>query len=250
MTTKKLAETLNYSEYHFAHSFREHTGLSVSDYIRRQRLSLAAADLLAGISATENAMKYGFDTASGFSKAFRRYYGMSPHEYKSVYSLIPKPSFQSLPKLQAIVYLLTPPDDTLEFRDAGAYWCGKDFSFSNIPADDWAKLLNPEIGEIGAWIPEESSPTGLVYAFGPIVADTSYIPEHMHLITLPAAKYAVYEVPRYALFKELSKNIVTLWNKIYEKDFVSKEYLRDESKIAFELYRGPDTYIYIPILEI
>lgn len=248
LTVELLAKISGYSVDHYAHSFRQKTGLSVADYIRRQRLALAASNFLDGASITESALKYGFSTASGFTKAFKKYYGMSPQQYKNRYFKDPRLTFQTLPELKSVVYLLTPPDASLTLSEAGAYWCGKDFSFSNIEPEDWAKLLDPNVGEIGAWIPSDSSPTGKVYALGPIVSDTSYVPEHMYVITLPAATYAVFEVPRHILYTELKRNIISLWNRLYEKWFASGELQYADEKIAFELYRGEDTYIYVPII--
>lgn len=242
-----LAEISGYSVYHFAHSFRKQTGLSVSDYIRRQRLSLAATDILNDVSVTKSSMKYGFETPSGFSKAFRKYFGMSPNEYKATYYNYLEPKFEKRSELTAIVYLLTPSDKYLKPLQAGAYWCGKDFLFSQVSAEDWQRILNPAYGELGAWIPSQNSPSGFEYAFGPIVYDTSFVPKHMSVITLPAANYAVFEVPRTVLHTQLSRNINSLCKKIHERWFASGELHLDEAKVAFELYRGEDTYIYIPI---
>ncbi len=55
------------------------TGLTLGEYIRNRRLSLAAGDLL----STEDkiitiAFKYGYQTAEGFTKAFKRQFGYSP----------------------------------------------------------------------------------------------------------------------------------------------------------------------------
>lgn len=249
ITIEQLAKISGYSADHFAHFFKNRTGLSVAAYIRRQRLSLAARDLLGGAGCSETALKYGFETASGFSKAFKKYYHISPSAYKSRWGNYLYPSFQELPELTCIVYLLEPPSKDFPLCEAGAYWHGKDFSFSRISPEDWAKLLDPEIGEIGAWMPAAPEKGGKVYAFGPVVKRTDYVPEHMHIVSLPQARYAVFQVPRTCLNSEMHRQIVFLWNELYKLWFASGKFRYDEGKIAFELYRGYDAFIYVPITD-
>ena len=90
---------------------------------------------------------------------------------------------------------------------------------------------------------------GKVYAFGPIVKSTDYVPEHMHVVTLPAARYAVFQVPATSLNSEMHRHIVCLWNKLYELWFATGKLHYDEGKIAFELYKGFETYIYVPVTD-
>jgi len=54
-------------------------GLTVSDYIRYRRLAIAGSELL----ATDNkiidiALKYGYESPDGFTKAFTRFHGSTP----------------------------------------------------------------------------------------------------------------------------------------------------------------------------
>lgn len=244
---EQLAKISGYSSDHFAHFFSKSTGIPVATYIRRQRLALAALDLLNGAACSEIALKYGFETASGFSKTFKKYYNISPSEYKARWKNYLRPSFEELPELTCVVYLLEPPSKDFPLSEAGAYWYGKDFSFSNISPEDWAKLLDSNVGKIGAWMPAAPEKGGKVYAFGPIVSRTDYVPEYMHIVSLPAARYAVFQVPRTCLNSEMHRHIVSLWNRLYELWFANGKFHYDEGKIAFELYKGFETYIYVPI---
>lgn len=245
-----LAKKFSFNVDTFSRSFRAHTGLSVSSFICRQRLALAARELLDGATPSELYSKYGFETHSGFSKAFKKYYIISPSEYKAQWEKHLEPAmYQAFPELTCICYLLEPPSADFPLSEAGAYWCGKDFSFSNISPEDWARVLDPEVGEIGAWMPAPPEKGGKVYAFGPIVKSTDYVPEHMHIVTLPAARYVVFKVPYSALNSEMHRHIVYLWNKLYELWFANGKLHYDEGKIAFELYKGFETYIYVPITD-
>lgn len=83
ITLEDLAENTFLSKYHFHRIFNEATGVSVMEYIRRRRL-IHAAERLTGTSdgITDIAMEYQFDSLDGFSRAFKRYYGISPGKYR------------------------------------------------------------------------------------------------------------------------------------------------------------------------
>jgi len=67
------------SNSHFQLVFHVVTGLTVGEYIRNRRLSMAAQDLLrSGDKVIDVAMRYQYDTQESFSKAFTRFHGISP----------------------------------------------------------------------------------------------------------------------------------------------------------------------------
>ena len=71
------------SSSHFQLIFHLVTGLTVGEYIRNRRLSLAAEDLLIpGSKVIEVAMRYQYDTPESFSKAFVRFHGVAPSKIK------------------------------------------------------------------------------------------------------------------------------------------------------------------------
>ena len=54
-------------------------GISVGEYIRNRRLTLAAQELSAtDIKVIDTAVKYGYDSADSFTRAFTRFHGISP----------------------------------------------------------------------------------------------------------------------------------------------------------------------------
>ncbi len=77
----ELAKKANMSVYEFRRIFSFVTGVPISEYIRKRRLSCAAADLLTQkISVSEAALRYGYDTPSSFSRAFKEFHGFAPNE--------------------------------------------------------------------------------------------------------------------------------------------------------------------------
>ena len=64
---------------HFQLVFHVVMGITVGEYIRNRRLSLAAQDLLSvGDKLIDVALRYGYDTQESFSKAFTRFHGVPP----------------------------------------------------------------------------------------------------------------------------------------------------------------------------
>lgn len=69
------------SEYHFRRMFSFLAGISLSEYIRRRRLTLAVFDLLhSDASILEVALKYGYQSPDAFTRAFSRVHGMTPSQ--------------------------------------------------------------------------------------------------------------------------------------------------------------------------
>ena len=67
------------SSSHFQLVFHLVTGITIGDYIRNRRLSVAAQDLFQpGSKIIDVAMRYQYDTHESFSKAFTRFHGISP----------------------------------------------------------------------------------------------------------------------------------------------------------------------------
>lgn len=87
ITAQELCDRCHYSLYHFYRLFENATGMPVMQYILRRRLLWAAWEIAQGKSVLQAALRYGFDTASGFYKAFRRELGMPPSRFAAVFRL-------------------------------------------------------------------------------------------------------------------------------------------------------------------
>ena len=72
------------SEYHFKRMFSFLSGIGLSEYIRRRKLTLAALDLKGtNLRIIDVAVKYGYDSADAFSRAFHSLHGILPSEARS-----------------------------------------------------------------------------------------------------------------------------------------------------------------------
>nr|WSZ96683.1 AraC family transcriptional regulator [Streptomyces sp. NBC_00857] len=77
----ELARIAVTSEYHFRRMFSALAGISLSEYIRRRRLTVAGAEVLAGErTLLEIAVRYGYTSGEAFARAFRAMHGVGPGE--------------------------------------------------------------------------------------------------------------------------------------------------------------------------
>ncbi|MGA5894540.1 AraC family transcriptional regulator [Streptomyces venetus] len=76
-----LARTACTSEYHLRRMFSALAGMPLSEYIRRRRLTVAGAEVLAGDETLlEIAVRYGYGSGEAFARAFRAMHGVGPGE--------------------------------------------------------------------------------------------------------------------------------------------------------------------------
>lgn len=80
----QLAALALCGEQDFRRTFSYLAGMSVAEYIRLRRLSLAALELQTGSSRVlDLAIKYGYGSADAFSRAFQAVHGVSPSQARS-----------------------------------------------------------------------------------------------------------------------------------------------------------------------
>lgn len=79
-----LSKECNVSKFHFHRIFREYQSETLNDHISRKRLELAANQLamFPYISISQIASNLGFSSSANFSKAFKRYFGVSAREWR------------------------------------------------------------------------------------------------------------------------------------------------------------------------
>jgi AraC family transcriptional regulator len=68
---------LGATEYHLRRMFSSLASMPLSEYIRRRRMTLAAADIVAGDPVLEVATRFGYGSAEAFGRAFVAVHGSS-----------------------------------------------------------------------------------------------------------------------------------------------------------------------------
>ncbi|MFJ3894882.1 MULTISPECIES: GyrI-like domain-containing protein [unclassified Streptomyces] len=86
------------SEYHFRRLFSALAGMPLPVYVRRRRMTLAAAEVLAGErTLLDIAVRYGYGSGEAFARAFRSVHGIGPGEARRTGALLtaqPRMSFR------------------------------------------------------------------------------------------------------------------------------------------------------------
>lgn len=78
-----LADVACMSSYHFHRIYREFAGETINTTVRRMRLLKGAALLLrSNLTQHQIAKQVGYGSVEAFNRAFSKYYGETPHQYR------------------------------------------------------------------------------------------------------------------------------------------------------------------------
>ena len=84
LSLNAVSEIAFFSPFHFHRIFKFVTEETLNEYVRRRRIEKSASELLhKNITTAEIAHKYGFSDNSSYSRAFKKYFGVSPTEFKN-----------------------------------------------------------------------------------------------------------------------------------------------------------------------
>jgi AraC family transcriptional regulator len=262
-----LSARAGFSPYHFCRVFQWEVGYSIMEYVRNRRLFFAASELTSGRRIVDLALDYGFETHSGFTKAFRRYFGCSPENYRAHSSFdVPKLPILKITKQYVSGGIVMEPKMVKKaaIKVAGFAIKTKAKNGENskpIPkfwhdfcTDGRQEKLHKESflknhDEFGVCFPENPENGEFEYVIGVEVKDNHSIPEGYHVCVIPEALYAVFSSPP-ADESNFVAAIQGTWKYIFSEWFPTSGYEYANNGIDFELYEeqrinGCD--IYIPI---
>ncbi len=78
---KDIADKAALSPFYYQRIFGALCGMTVGEYIRARRMTLAAQELFGSdTKVIDVALKYGYDSPDSFAKAFQRFYGITPSQ--------------------------------------------------------------------------------------------------------------------------------------------------------------------------
>jgi len=77
-----LATGLGTTEYHLRRMFSSLAGMPLSEYVRRRRMAVAAADVLGDEDLLSIAVRYGYGSTEAFGRAFRSVHGVGPGDVR------------------------------------------------------------------------------------------------------------------------------------------------------------------------
>ena len=253
----EVASRSGYSYFHFCHVFRSVTGKGLSHYITEKHLEAAKALLADGRSVTFTAMEAGFDTVSGFTRAFTQMYGLPPSKYKASVmrsdavnmasnmkgenemepEIIKKEAFKAS-------CLVIRPESEIDILENGGYWIGKDLP--ELKAASHEEAFSKSDAKIGAWM-HDADGRELYYIYGDVITDEAEADPSCKIIEIPEAEYAVFKVPVASTHEEFVANLRATWKYIFNDWFDQSAYRFDVEKTDFEYYTLNGVYIYVPV---
>ncbi|MFG2178811.1 effector binding domain-containing protein [Streptomyces abikoensis] len=242
-----LARIAVTSEYHLRRLFSALAGVPLSEYIRRRRLTVAGAEVLAGErTLLDVATRYGYGSGEAFARAFRALHGVGPGEARrtgAALSAQPRMSFRLIVEGNSSMrYRIAEKD---EFRVAGRK--------ARVPlvyegvnpaiAEFVRGIGKDELGRIAAL--SDQDPSGIVavsvlldpsraegseldYYHG-VVTGTEDVPADLDVLAVPAGTWAVFE--NSGPFPQALQH---LWRDVFTQWFPSNPY---ESRPGPEILR-------------
>lgn len=242
ISIKKLCKIVGVSEYSLQRIFIFLTGISITEYIRKRRLSRAYEELkTTDIKIIDLAVKYNYDSSISFARAFKKYFNMTPTECrqsKKSYKQFPIIKFSSNNILTELNY---------EIKDVSAktLYC---FGVSAIEYQDLLYKIRELYNTLQSNnIYEQMNTRGL---YGISICEQNlykyYVGSELKLegtqkIIIERGKYAIFNVG-----SDEQKDIVNTYNSIYNEWIKSTSYkVLDKQEI--EVYDNNNCYIYIPI---
>ncbi|MGW7085961.1 AraC family transcriptional regulator [Streptomyces sp. NPDC054871] len=234
----ELARTAVTSEYHFRRLFSALAGMPLSEYIRRRRLTVAGAEVLAGErTLLEVAVRYGYSSGEAFARAFRGMHGVGPGEARRDGAALrsqPRMSFRLIVEgSSSMQYRVVDRD---EFRVVGRK--------ARVPLVH--EGMNPAIAEFIRGIGQETlrrieslsdqEPEGIVsvsddldasraegteldYWHGVVTGTDGTVPDDMDALTVPAGAWAVFESAG-----PFPQTLQYLWRDVFTQWFPSNPY--------------------------
>jgi len=220
ITLRDIAKSVGYSAYYVSRLFKEETGLTIFEYIRRERLLQSAYTLRKGESRVlEIAFDFIFDSHEGFTRAFSNAFGITPKKYARYpnpegwlipYRYLDRRKMKSeewkmenvstfiftqiveRPKRKLILFRGEKADDYFSYVEEVG--CG--ISGNSAPWDILCEIKEALYEPVGLWLSENMRPKGTgMYAHGvEVSADYSgKIPKDFDVIDLEPCKLLVFQ---------------------------------------------------------
>lgn len=224
------------SEYHFRRMFSSLAGVTLSEYVRRRRLTMAAFELLHGDALViDIALKYGYSSPDSFTRAFQALHGVTPTEAREAgqpLKAVPRMTFQLTVKGGSEMNYRIEEKEAFHIvgitRRVPLVYEGENPAITAM----WKSLDKDTIDALKALSNVE--PEGLIQAStnfsegrldgGELdhtigVATTREGPEDLARLDVPAGTWAVFEA-----VGPFPETLQSIWGRIYAEWFPSSGY--------------------------
>lgn len=226
----ELARIAATSEYHLRRMFSALAGMPLSEYIRRRRLTVAGAEVLASDERLlEIAVRYGYGSGEAFARAFRALHGVGPGEARRTgAALVSQPRLTFRLTVEGSISMRYRVVDSPAFTVAGfkarvpLVHLGP-----NQPIIDFVRSIDPQnlerleklsdreprgiIAVCDDLDPSRAEGTELDYYHG--VVTSAPAPEGTTVLPVPAGTWAVFTTsgPAPQAIQEMWRDVFTEW---------------------------------------
>lgn len=265
ITMEDIASQANASPFHFQRTFSVLTDISVGEYLRRRRLTVAAHELCStNTKIIDLALKYGYDTPEAFTKAFRRQHGISPSEarkYAGKLKSYSRLGIQvSLKGAEPMQYKVVEHEsfEVMGVKQVFSYSNGENLSgipkmWDKANQDGTSDLLlsqnNGLVKGILGVCAQNSNSDDKKMEYWIAAAYTGEKPDGYLKMEIPASKWAIFEVNG-----PMPEAIQNVWKQIYTEWFPASGY-KHAGTPELEVYTAgnpadPDYYseVWIPVM--
>lgn len=223
---ERAAQLAQCSSYHYQRMFSYIADVTLGEYIRRRKMSLAGVDLQRGEKVVDVAGKYGYDSPTPFNRVFKSIHGMTPKEAKQSGAKLtsyPMLTFKLTVKgVQAMEYQLIDKD---AFQVTGfGLKLAQDMEaaqkripefWNEVSSSGQLEQLIPHMdqnnpGVMGISLMTSEVQDAWEYVIGVASNDTT---EEFAQYEIPAAKWAVFSGtgPMPGAIQELQQQVFTEW---------------------------------------
>ncbi len=213
------------STYHFQRMFTYMADVPLSEYIRRRKMSLAAADLQTGKEKViDLSLKYGYESPTAFNRAFKAVQGISPTEARKsgvVLKSFPSISFNiTIKGASEMNYRIEKKDAFRIIGISEPLETEIEKNFEAVPKM-WGKAaMDGTLGRLAEMM--NTSPMGVLgvsacgseeqWRYYIAVASTDNAPEGFETYTVPEATWAIFSGEGNGKsVQDLEKRIVMEW---------------------------------------
>lgn len=257
----EIAAQMNISSFYYQKIFTIICGFSANEYIRNRRLALAGSELVSTDEKTlDIALKYGYDTHEGFTRAFTRFHGVTPAAAKKGSPI------KSFAKLTVTIsmkggiemdYRIIKKDKFKVAEKRGTHTVSENANNRTIPefwekchADGTVKrLLELSSDKSKIWGICYSNPHGsestFEYSVAAVIDDSCEVPEEFTVNEIPSCTWAVFQC-----LGPMPDAIQNLWHRICTEFIPSSDY-SPTCDMDIEVY-ATDNYqseIWVPVVK-
>lgn len=249
---EELAKIIGTSSYTLQRIFAFLTGITLTEYIRKRRLSKAVEDLtLTQEKIIDIAMKYQYDSQISFSNAFKKMHGVTPSMVRKEnlqLKVFPTINFEPITNIvEELDFRIINFDKEILYGVATGIIDTED---SESIADLYEKV---ESNGMKQYMIENSNGKELYYgATEPILEDEINKFRYYILGTKPKEEFIEFKVPKatWACFKLKSteqEDILKLYNTIYTKWLPNSKYKQILPYLELEIYYEDYCEICLPV---